>query len=94
MASYAEAEEKRYNWREHFTRAGTSDYGPRAENPLYEVTGSNGIRYTVQRHQWVLPYTHWGWAARPMVVGKKTVYGDTLEDVACDLGLFDEEEAR
>jgi hypothetical protein len=81
-----------YDWRKHFTpTADRTAMGPRAVNPTYTVTSAKGAAYLVKRHQWVLPTTRWAWAARP-VAGGKTVYADTLEDLAYDLGLIQYEE--
>jgi len=56
------------------------DYGPK-----YEATGPDGTVYKVGRHKWCLPESRWAWKAE--APGKPTEYGDTLEDLAYELGL-------
>lgn len=84
------------------TKVGTDTYGPSASNPVYEATHKQtGVVYRITRHQWVMPTTSWGWKADPVrrpdgneittaerrsSKGRKTLYGDNLEDLLCKLG--------
>jgi len=84
-----------------FKRVDGDGYGPRKRNPIYETMPPNGVTYRVRRHKWTIPASRWAWSASPVRAadgrtlsgaqrdwpqGTRTVYGDTLEDVAFVLG--------
>lgn len=78
-------------WLRLFKKIRNTTYGPRAFNPIYEITSVGGLTYEVGRHRWVLPTHRWGWVARPLA-GGRPIFTDTLDEMALELGhAFDEE---
>ncbi len=69
-----------------FTETGRSTYGPRKSNPEYAARDENGRMHTVTRHRWTLPASSWAWKAVPWEPGTKTIYADTLVELAEALG--------
>lgn len=53
-------------------------FGPNRYNPVYEFEG-----WRVSRHQWVMPTNHWAWKADR--ANERTLYGDTLPDIAREI---------
>jgi hypothetical protein len=62
-----------------FVEVGRDTYGPKKENPIYWCS-----EFRVSRHHWTLPSNRWGWKAS---LGTRTVYGDTLDDIADKISL-------
>ena len=67
-----------------FERIEVTNWGPKGRGAVYRVVAENGTTYTVTRHEWVLPFRRWAWAARPDG-GGKAIYEDTLADLEFEL---------
>jgi hypothetical protein len=72
-----------------FTRTGEDAYGPKPTNPLYAATTADGRLWKVERHFWLAPSSRWAWAAEHRLAdgSREHKYGDTLEDLAFNLGF-------